>query len=68
MNKQDELKALIKDESGKLICQTHPQACFMRDQNYPQLESLVLGLIFQEEEPVSVQTALAQLEQELSAS
>ena len=59
------LKSLIKREADQLRCETHPEACRMRDENYPQFEQLVLDFVFQEAEPVSVQTAMAQLEQEL---
>ena len=62
------LKGYIKEEAEKLICETHPECCSLRDQNYEHFQSLVLDFIFEEEEPVSVQTAIAQLEQELQHS
>lgn len=61
-----ELKQIIRREADQLMCETHPEACRLRDINYPHFEGLVLDFIFKETEPVSVQTALAQLEQELS--
>lgn len=62
------LKDLIKTEAEQLICDTHPNVCGLRDQNFPRLEELVLVQINKGKEAVSVQTALAELEQELSAS
>ncbi len=64
----DQLQALIKTEAEQLICDTHPNVCGLRDQNFPRLEQLVLHQITKGEEVVSVQTALAELEQELAAS
>lgn len=64
----DQLKSLIKTEADQLICETHPNVCALRDQNFPRLEELVLIQINKGKEAVSVQTALAELEQELSAS
>ena len=65
-DKMQELKQIIKTQTDKLICETHPEVCRMRDASYPRLESLILDFVFQEEEPVSVQTAIAEIEQELS--
>ena len=62
----NELRQIIKDETNKLICETHPEVCRLRDSSYPRLETLILDFVFKEEEPVSVQTAIAELEQELS--
>lgn len=62
----DQLKELIKEESDKLVCETHPEVCSMRDSSYDKLERLVLEIIFADTTPVSVQTALAFLEQELT--
>lgn len=60
------LQAIIKDESETLICATHPEVCALRDSNYPRLEELILDrLLGNEEEPISVQSALAELETEL---
>ena len=64
----DQLKSLIKEETQKLVCETHENVCALRDQAYPKLEDSVIRIIFAEREPVSVQTALAELEQELSRS
>lgn len=64
-DKLKELKFLIKQEADKLICETHSEVCALRDINYPHLEQLVMQLIFKDREAVSVQTALAQLDQEL---
>ena len=67
MNQELEaLKQLIKEEADKLICETHPECCRLRDESYPKLEVMVLNKIFEEEEPVSAQTALAEIELELS--
>lgn len=62
---EKKLKVLIKDKAKILACETHPQVCSLRDSNYPKLEELVISQLFQDREPVSVQTALAQIEQEL---
>ncbi|WP_367390173.1 hypothetical protein [Lewinella sp. LCG006] len=60
------LQAIIREESEQLICQTHPEVCALRDANYARLEELVIDrLLGNEEEEISVQTALAELEQEL---
>lgn len=62
----EELKALIKTETDRLICETHPEVCALRDQNYARLESIVLDrLLLSAEAEISVQTALAELETEL---
>lgn len=61
----EELKDLIKQEADDLICETHPEVCALRDQNYPHLENLLLDRLLSDEESVSVQTALAELEVEL---
>lgn len=66
MDQNDQLKQLIKEEANKLVCETHPEVCSMRDASYGKLEGLVLEMIFAGKEPVSVQTALAFLEQELT--
>jgi hypothetical protein len=63
-----ELKEQIKQEADNLICETHPEVCRLRDEAYTRLEHLVLEKIFEEEEPVSAQTALAEIEIELSHS
>jgi len=65
MTKLEELKSLIKSESDKLICETHPETCLLRDENYPHFEQIVLSFIFQDDEPTSAQTAFARLEQSL---
>ncbi|MEN0047860.1 MAG: hypothetical protein AAF806_12435 [Bacteroidota bacterium] len=64
-NNMQELKELIKEEAGKLICESHPNVCELRDQNYDQMQEQALRFIFQDEEAVSVQTALARMEQEM---
>ena len=62
----NELKQIIKDQTSQLICETHPEVCRLRYSSYPRLEKLILDFVFKEEEPVSVQTAIAELEQELT--
>lgn len=61
----EELKVIIKEITGELICETHPEVCELRDNNYPRLESLLLERLLNEESTVSVQTAIAELETEL---
>jgi hypothetical protein len=66
MEQLEALQAIIREESEQLICQTHPEVCALRDTNYARLEELVIDrLLGNEEEEISVQTALAELEQEL---
>lgn len=60
------LKAIIREESEQLICETHPEVCALRDRNYPHLESILLERLLNGELEVSVQTALAELETELA--
>ena len=66
MNEMDQLKKLIKEEVDKLVCDTHEHVCYLRDTSYPKLEESIIKIIFAEEEPVSVQTAIAELETELA--
>ena len=61
----DQLKKMIREEADKLICETHPHVCDLRDMNYNKLEKMVTNVLFQDEEPVSIQTAFAELEREL---
>ncbi len=63
-----QLSTAIKAQADQLICQTHPQVCFLRDQNYPRLEQLVGQQLFADKDPISIQTALAEIERELSDS
>lgn len=65
MNETALLKGLIEEEANKLICETHPNVCELRDQNYDQMEEQVMVFIFQDDEAVSVQTAFARMEQEM---
>lgn len=64
----EELKEMIREEADKLMCETHPEVCRLRDEAYSRLQSLVLDKIFEEQEPVSAQTAFAEIEQELTHS
>lgn len=66
MQSLDQLKAIIKEATDELICETHPEVCRLREESYPNLERLILDFVFKEEEPVSVQTAIAEIEQELT--
>ena len=68
MDSLTELKGLIKKTADELICETHPEVCRLRDESYSKLELIVLDKMFEEEEPVSAQTALAEIEMELSHS
>jgi len=58
------LKAAIRREADKLICESHPGVCALRDSNYERLEELVITEILncQGEEVISIQTLLAGLE------
>ena len=59
-----QLKAAIKRETDKLICETHPEVCALRDSNYSRLEELVIAEVLSDKylEGVSLQTVLAGLE------
>ena len=59
-----QLKAAIKRETDKLICETHPEVCALRDSNYSRLEELVIAEVLSEKylDGVSLQTVLAGLE------
>lgn len=58
------LKAAIKRETDKLICESHPNVCALRDANYSRLEELVIAEILSDkyDEVPSVQVVLAGLE------
>ena len=59
-----QLKAAIKRETDKLICETHPEVCALRDSNYSRLEELVIAEVLSDKYlvGVSLQTVLAGLE------
>ena len=63
-----QLNSLIKSEADELIWESPTNVCALRYLNFPRLEELTLIQISKGEEAVSVQTAFAELEQELSAS
>lgn len=65
---KQELRKLIKEEVSKLICETHPYLCELRDKNYDLLEQIILAELSAEKykEAPSIQTAVANLEMELS--
>ena len=65
MNLLDQLKQIIRREADRLLCETHPKVCDLRDDAYDSLEGQIVALIESSKEPISVQTALAQLEMEL---
>lgn len=67
-NDLQELKEMIREEADRLMCETHPEVCRLRDEAYSRLEGLALDKIFEEQEPVSAQTAFAEIEQELTHS
>lgn len=58
------LKAAIRREADKLICEAHPGVCALRDANYSRLEELVISEVLnsQKEKGISIQTILAGLE------
>jgi hypothetical protein len=60
------LKNLIKGVCDELICETHENVCRLRDENYPNLESMIINRMFKDGQTVSAQTAIAELEMELS--
>jgi len=66
MNALEQLKTTIAAEAGKLFCEGHPHVCALRDTNPQQLEKLVLQTLEKNEVPISVETALAQVESALS--
>jgi len=56
----------IKQEVEKLHCETHPEVCALRTGNYAELERMLTNNLMTREEPVSIQTAIAEVEMELS--
>lgn len=66
-NQMGELQELIRKEVDKLICNSHPNVCELRDTNYVRLESLLFTEILSEkhDEAPSIQTAIATIESEL---
>lgn len=63
---KNELTELIRLCADNLLCETHPLVCAMRDADYPALEAKIIQILNASADPMSVQTALAQLEDELS--
>jgi hypothetical protein len=59
------LKELIKQEAEKLLCETHPSVCQLRDVNYSRLEDLVMTELEGYDYDISVQSALANIETDL---
>ena len=61
------LKVAIKREADKLICESHPGVCALRDSNYARLEELVIGVVLSHKHQScpSIQTILAGLEREI---
>ena len=59
-----QLRAAIKRETDKLICETHPEVCALRDSNYSRLEELVIAEVLSDKylDGGSLQTVLAGLE------
>lgn len=66
MNKGNELYQSILAHANDLLPETHPQVCALRDENPSQLQEQVVQIIQDSPQPISVQTALAQLEAELA--
>jgi hypothetical protein len=62
------IKDMIKHEAQKLICETHPSVCRLRDANYPHLEDMILVELGNNDFDISIQTALANLESDLGGS
>ncbi len=64
---KDELSALIRACADQLLCETHPLTCALRDGDYDALQGKIIQILNASEDPMSVQTALARLEEELTA-
>lgn len=60
------LKDEIKQEVEKLHCETHPEVCAMRTDNYAELERMIMNGLMARVETISIQTAIAEVEMELS--
>lgn len=60
MNQQ--LLELAKKQSFDLLCETHPNVCSIRDEDVDQLMVKVEQVIISHNEPISIQTAFAELE------
>lgn len=63
-----ELENLIKEEADKLLCETHPHVCKLRDTAYGTFEQMAKDFIVSgsTQEPMSVQAALASMESDLA--
>ena len=55
------LIALIQKEADKLLCETHPEVCKLRDENFLLLQEKITAKLMASKEVISVQTALAAL-------
>ena len=62
----DKVKSAIREHANALLCETHPNVCNLRDEDYPLLEAQILSIIQASDELISIQTALAELEETLS--
>jgi|GEM_PF-2789799 len=67
MSKLQTLQQLIQQVTNQLQCETHPSLCTLRDQNYRQLENMVIMELHNPsyKEAPSVQMVLAKLESEM---
>lgn len=58
------LSEIVKELAAKLICETHPNVCALRDSDPEALVSKVTSIITTAETSISVQTAFAIIETE----
>jgi hypothetical protein len=56
----------IKTQLQRLLCETHKEVCAMRDESINITVQRVLHIIQTSTEPISIQTAIAQLEGQLA--
>lgn len=58
------LEAIVKELAAKLICETHPNVCALRDSDPEALVSKVTAIITSSPTSISIQTAFAVIETE----
>lgn len=66
--KLNAVKDKIRTHAGFLSYETHPKMCELRDENYPELEKIVLDQCLKVNQGSSVQSALTELECQLAES
>jgi hypothetical protein len=60
------LEQEITKQLQRLLCETHKEVCAMRDENIESVTKRVLRIIESSTEEISIQTAIAQLEEQIA--